>query len=100
MTDLVALVPAESRYTYTFDGKAGSLDHALATASLTPQVTGQTIWHINTDEPSVIDYNVEYRTQDLYEPTPYRASDHDPVIVGLNLAKTQSKVYLPAVLAE
>jgi hypothetical protein len=48
-------------------------------------VTGATEWHINTDEPSVIDYNLEYKPQDLYTPTPYRASDHDPVIVGLEL---------------
>ena len=41
-----------------------------------------TVWHINTDEPSVIDYNTEYKPEDLYTPTPYRASDHDPVIVG------------------
>jgi predicted extracellular nuclease len=48
-------------------------------------VTGTTIWHINTDEPSVIDYNMEFKPQDLYTPTPYRASDHDPVIVSLDL---------------
>ena len=69
-------------YSYTFDGQAGYLDHSLATGSAAGQVFGATIWHINTDEPSVIDYNTEYKPQDLYTPTPYRASDHDPVIVG------------------
>jgi predicted extracellular nuclease len=69
-------------YSYIFDGQAGYLDHALSTPDAAWQVSGTTIWHINTDEPSVIDYNVEYKSQDLYTPTPYRSSDHDPVIVG------------------
>ncbi len=81
----VALVPAASRYTYTFDGFSGYLDHGLVTPSVAAQVTGRTLWHINTDEPSVIDYNTEYKTQDLYTPTAYRSSDHDPVILGLGL---------------
>lgn len=74
-------------YSYTFDGESGYLDHALASASLTDQVTGVAEWHINTDEPSVIDYNTEFKPQDLYSASPYRASDHDPVIVGLQLMK-------------
>ena len=43
-------------------------------------------WHINSDEPSVIDYNLEFKPQDLYSPTPYRSSDHDPAVVGITLA--------------
>ena len=84
-------------YSYVFDGQAGYLDHALASTSLDPHVSGVTEWHINADEPSVIDYNVEFKntpgcpngasclSPDLYAPTPYRSSDHDPVIIGLNL---------------
>ncbi|HUG25813.1 ExeM/NucH family extracellular endonuclease [Piscinibacter sp.] len=75
-------------YSYVFDGAAGRLDHALATASLSPQVTGVTAWHVNADEPSVIDYNLEFKAQDLYTPTPFRSSDHDPVLIGLSLVKT------------
>ena len=70
-------------YSYVFDGEAGYLDHALATASLGRQVLGVAEWHINADEPSVIDYNTEFKPQDLYAPSPYRASDHDPVVVSL-----------------
>ncbi len=44
-----------------------------------------TEWHINADEPSVIDYNTEFKTQDLYSASPFRASDHDPIVIGLNL---------------
>ncbi len=74
-----------SAYSYIFNGQTGYLDHALSTASLTSQVTGLTEWHINADEPIIIDYNTEFKTQDLYAPTPFRSSDHDPVIVGLQL---------------
>lgn len=85
LIDLGNRVPAASRYSYIFDGFSGELDHTLATASLDAQVTGATIWHINADEPSVIDYNTEFKPQDLYAPDAYRASDHDPVLVGLGL---------------
>ncbi len=79
-------------YSYVFDGEIGSLDHALATASLNSQAAGAALWHINADEPSVIDYNVEFKQPicsscgpDYYSATPYRSSDHDPVVIGLNL---------------
>ena len=73
-------------YSYTFDGQAGYLDHALANASLLGQVTGAADWHINSDEPDVLDYDTSFKpaTQDaLYEVNAYRTSDHDPVVVGL-----------------
>jgi hypothetical protein len=86
-------------YTYIFDGLSGYLDHALANPSMVSQVTGATAWHINADEPSVIDYNTEYKPQDLYSPTAYRASDHDPVVFGLDLidqtALTITKSVMP-----
>ncbi|MDP2266741.1 MAG: type I secretion C-terminal target domain-containing protein, partial [Thiobacillus sp.] len=74
-------------YSYVFDGEAGYLDHALATASLNSQIAGATEWHINADEPSVIDYNTEFKPQDLYAANAYRSSDHDPIVVGLSLLK-------------
>ncbi len=81
---VAAHVVESSRYSYVFDGMAGYLDHALTTASLDPAVKGVTFWHINTDEPSVIDYNEEFKTVDLYQDHAYRASDHDPVIISLD----------------
>ena len=76
-------------YSYQFDGQSGYLDHALATASLASQVTGATEFHVNADEPVVLDYNVEFKTPNqvntFYDPGAFRASDHDPVVVGLNL---------------
>ncbi len=79
-----------SEYSYVFSGEWGYLDHALANTDLEPQVAAAAHWHINADEPSVLDYNEEYKTPNLinilYSAEPYRASDHDPVLVGLNLA--------------
>jgi predicted extracellular nuclease len=86
LVDLLAL-HEDNAYTYVFDGQAGVLDHALATASLVHQITGADAWHINADEPSVIDYNTEFKPQDLYQPDLYRASDHDPVLVGIDLGR-------------
>lgn len=86
-------------YSYVFDGLSGYLDHALTTPSLDERVTGVTEWHINADEPSVIDYNTEFKPQDLYTPTPYRASDHDPVLIGIELSSGPiiRSFYLPYV---
>lgn len=86
---LDAFLGADEAYSYVFDGMSGYLDHGLASASLFPQVTGAAEWHINTDEPRVLDYNVEFKTpgqvDSLYDPGPYRASDHDPLLIGLAL---------------
>jgi uncharacterized repeat protein (TIGR01451 family) len=97
LSNLALAVPATDRYSYVFDGQSGYLDHALATASLASQVGGMAFWHINADEPAVLDYNLEFKTQDLYTPTPYRSSDHDPAVVGIRLAE-EHRVRLPLVL--
>ena len=85
-TNLISQFHGAYAYSYTFDGQAGYLDHALANASIYPQITGAADWHINSDEPDVLDYDTSFKppTQDaLYEVNPYRTSDHDPVVVGL-----------------
>jgi len=72
-----------------FDGQWDYLDYALGSPSLNGQVTGVTEYHINADEPSVLDYNTNFKSAgqivSLYAPDQYRVSDHDPVIVGLKL---------------
>jgi hypothetical protein len=75
-------------YSYVFDGQNGYLDHALANAGMASQVTGVADWHINADESDVVDYDTSFKPPEqeaLYEPNAYRSSDHDAVIVGLNL---------------
>ena len=87
-TDLLLRFQGDFAYSYLFDGQYGYLDHALSSASLTAQVAGAATWHINADEPDILDYDTTFKLppqQALYEPNAYRSSDHDPVIVGLNL---------------
>lgn len=83
--------PNEIPYSYVFDGESGYLDHALASASLDAQVVGATEWHTNADEPTVIDYNTDDKNaaaQALWTSDAFRSSDHDPVVVALNLTPT------------
>ncbi len=83
-------------YSYVFDGMVGRLDHALTTASLSAKVSGATHWHINADESLAHDYNLEFKQPACAacEPdpfdgsTPYRSSDHDPLVMGLGLYRT------------
>ncbi|MCP4404373.1 MAG: ExeM/NucH family extracellular endonuclease [bacterium] len=83
-TNLIKSLLGAHAYSYVYFGEAGYLDHALANAPLTAQVTGVAEWHINGDEPSALNYN-DYNQAILYQPDAYAASDHDPVIVGLQL---------------
>jgi uncharacterized protein len=80
-------------YTYTFDATQGYLDYALADEELFPYVTGAAAWNINADEVPAIDYllsgNGRFRTAEVaelfYDDSAFRSSDHDPVLVGLDL---------------
>ncbi|HEU5102147.1 MAG TPA: ExeM/NucH family extracellular endonuclease [Roseiflexaceae bacterium] len=95
--DMVAAFGGPDAYGYVFDGQLGYLDHALASPTLAPQVADVAEWHINADEIPLFDYNDDARTADeatfeeesdvlpLYEPNEFRTSDHDPVIIGLDL---------------
>jgi uncharacterized protein len=87
-TNLIEQYLGPYAYSFVFDGQSGYLDHALSSASMTSQVSGAGEWHINADEPDLIDYDTTFKSaaQDaIYAPDAYRASDHDPVIVGLDL---------------
>ncbi len=83
---LVKLLAASNTYSYVFDGQAGALDHAFATSSLAAQVVSTEAWHVNADESPVLDYNLDFgRDPALFDPdSPYRASDHDPIIIGID----------------
>jgi hypothetical protein len=89
-TNLIADRLGPQAYSYVFDGQWGYLDHALGSASVLPQVVSVSEWHINADEPNVLDYNTNFKSAgqiaSLYAADAYRTSDHDPVVVGLNLA--------------
>ena len=100
--NLVADYQGTYAYSYTFDGQAGYLDHALANASLAGQVTGAADWHINSDEPDALDYDVTFKPSAqelLYEPNQFRTSDHDPIRVGLNLVNDPPTIAVTAGLS-
>ncbi len=77
------------KYSYSFSGQSGSLDHVLASPSARELVTGADIWNINAVEALALEYSrYNYNALNFYDTTPYRSSDHDPVIVGLDLSPT------------
>jgi uncharacterized repeat protein (TIGR01451 family) len=101
-TDLETALLGPAAYSYLFDGQLGHLDYAFSSASLTPDIAGVGAWHINADEADLFDYNDEVRDTGeaafeekpdgsalvpprvVFQPaTAVRASDHDPVLVGL-----------------
>jgi predicted extracellular nuclease len=89
-TNLVRELLGPDAYSFVFDGQAGYLDHALATKGLAGQVTGVAEWHVNADEPDILDYDTTFKPPEqdaLFEPNAFRSSDHDPVLVGLGLCE-------------
>jgi hypothetical protein len=85
-TNLIAQYQGAFAYSFVFDGQAGYLDHALASRSVAGQTTGATEWHINADEPDLLDYDTSFKPPDqeaIYEPNAYRSSDHDAVLLGV-----------------
>ncbi len=88
-TNLQQQFEGQNAYSYLFGGEFGYLDHALASSSLAAKTTDTKSWHINADEPLVLDYNLEYKStqqqSDYYAADAYRMSDHDPVMVSVNL---------------
>ena len=98
-TDLLREHQGEEAYSYVFDGQLGYLDYALAGTELVDNVTGASAWHINSDEPSLIDYDMTFKrpAQDaLYAPDEWRSSDHDPVLIGLDLDETAPELSVTA----
>jgi predicted extracellular nuclease len=101
--DLVDRLGGAPAYSYVFDGQIGYLDHALASLALAGQVTGAAAWHINADEPAAFDYNdavadpgeasFEARPAalPLFAPDAFRSSDHDPLLIGLDLAPASGR---------
>lgn len=81
------LVPAPSRYSYVYRGLSGTLDYVLASPELAPRLTGAALWHIDADESPLLGSDTPFEAMALVSRGPYRASDHDPVLVGLALGR-------------
>jgi predicted extracellular nuclease len=83
-TNLESDTPDE--YSYNFSGMDGSLDHVFANEAALADVTGVDIWDINADESVAFEYSRHnYNATNFYEPNQFRASDHDPEIVGIDV---------------
>ena len=71
--------------TYQFDGMIGSLDHVFASPEAATAVTGADVWNINAYESVAREYSrYNYNVTDFYNTSPYRSSDHDPIVIGID----------------
>ena len=81
-----------SVYSYTFMGESGSLDHAFASPSMAAKVLEAKSWHINSDEIPAFNYSEGslpgglVKPESFYNADPYRTSDHDPLLIALQLS--------------
>ncbi len=80
-------VESQDTNSFVFDGQTGTLDYILLSDALNQKLNDVTVWSINSDEADALDYNADFSRDTSYfdETTATRNSDHDPVIVGLNL---------------
>jgi predicted extracellular nuclease len=82
-TDLIAAhLPAAARYTYNYHGRAGYLDHALASDSLLEHIADVRVWSINADEPAHLSHSGT---------GVWRLSDHDPIIIDLAAQRPEAQ---------
>ncbi|TNM39437.1 ExeM/NucH family extracellular endonuclease [Nocardioides albidus] len=76
---------AEGKHSYSFDGQSGSLDHVLANPAAAEMVSGVDIWETNANETVFNQYSrYNYVGTDLYESSPFGASDHNPEVIGID----------------
>ncbi|MGC4055876.1 MAG: lamin tail domain-containing protein [Paludibaculum sp.] len=79
LSELEDTLPAEGRYSYSFDGNAQSLDHMLANGHLMQRLTRFAVAHVDADFPE------SYRND---ANRPERLSDHDGEVAYLRLPDT------------
>ena len=88
---LVVGSPAASA-SYLFSGLSGSLDHAVLTGNLVGHAAVEK-WHINAAEPEFLEYALAGAATDVN--SPFRSSDHDPILIGLNFRTTVTAALAP-----
>lgn len=80
---------SDSLHSYVYSGNHGTLDYGLISKSMQNQVPEAAIWNINSSEPDFLSY---YGNTSYYEASAFWSSDHDPVILGLNLNSSPSGI--------
>ncbi|MCH1926069.1 ExeM/NucH family extracellular endonuclease [Shewanella sp. C32] len=87
--DLINQFHGAEGYSYQYDGLLGYMDHMLVSPALAQTAVDAADWHINADEPTILDYTVANKSEqqqlDYYAADAYRMSDHDPVLASLKL---------------
>ena len=70
-----------------YGGRSGSLDHVFSNAAADPLVRGVASWALNAQESVAFEYSRANSNAHLaFEAdNPYRSSDHNPEIIGLNV---------------
>jgi predicted extracellular nuclease/2',3'-cyclic-nucleotide 2'-phosphodiesterase (5'-nucleotidase family) len=85
-TNLVAEFQSLDAVSYQFDGRLGTLDYAFGNRAILDEVTGAAIWNINSPEAYGLQYDGALFDAFGDPDSPFASSDHDPVLVGLDLA--------------
>jgi predicted extracellular nuclease len=75
------LMAVERPHSYVWAGQSARLDHALVYGGLADRLRGAAKWNSNSDEAERFSYRNDPETG------PWRASDHDPLLLGLDLAR-------------
>ena len=82
LTDLVDVINAKEKYSYTYDGNAQAIDHVTISPAFVNNVKGFGYLRVNADFPESM------RNDDS---RPERYSDHDPAIALFSLDVSTSK---------
>jgi len=80
----VAMIHPDS-WSYSYNDEVGALDHLLISDSLKDYVVDATDWHINGGESTLFDYTDKYKGDMPKYADHFRASDHDPAVLELNI---------------
>ena len=80
--DAAAGVPPAERYSFVYLGAAGTLDYAFLSPALASRLSGASYWHIDADESPLLAAGGGLAPGGAADP--YRASDHDPLLLGLD----------------
>ena len=90
------LLDEGEQFSYVFEGRVGSLDHALVNEHAAPLVAGLEVWPINSPESLAFEYSRRNNNVvDFHAANEFRSSDHDPLVVGLSLKRPEEPPATP-----
>lgn len=80
---------ANTGASYMYGGRVGSLDHVFANKAAHDLVAGVASWAVNAEESVAFEYSRKnYNVAALLDvKAPWRSSDHNPEIIGLNVVR-------------